>query len=237
MRGIRALWRMGIVLLFVLPVEGCRENSPLQPVPASGTTVIVWHVGDQFTYDTWRLNSSGPSSSDSPFVTIRRVVATNVNIFGQIGVTVMIDSLADTGGRTRTDTIYFYQSSDGDLWQYGLLSSLGQRYGWGVFPLQWERIAGLSEGWGNGWSTGQADSISEVVGSDNETPFYFALPVNGSRLLLTAHGIELYDDFTTFYGFWISPSPAVFIRIVEPASSTSQGLLRALRSAALKSSP
>ena len=110
-------------VLVVFGTSGCRENPPVSPPTVTPSSTLHWSVGDRMIFDTWALDSNGYSISSSKCVSVRKVINSSQVYQGREGVIVMVDSIAIPGRALRLDTAYFSQTSTGDLWEFGLLSS------------------------------------------------------------------------------------------------------------------
>ena len=221
-----------VLFLFALPgPTGCRENPPVAPPSAPPSFAFRWNVGDRMTFDTWALDSNGYSITSSKCVSSRRVIATGVQFQGRDNVDIMLDSIAIPGKPFRGDTVYFSQTSTGDLWQYGLLSSLGRRYGEGVAAPQWELIAPLS-GSTTSWTVGYADATGPVLGSITAESSYFSVVIGGVNFVYQTDRVDL-SGLTVGESFWIATVPPVFAAFVESSTPASEGLYRLLTSAQL----
>lgn len=212
-------------------VWGCRERGPVQPAP-SAADHLQWHAGDSFTFDTWSLDQDGFRLPATHSLSVRRVLQTGAAVQGFGGVTVMLDSIAIPGAHLRLDTLYFYVSTSGDLWQYGLVAALDRRYvASSSPPAQWNLIAALSLGVNGIWTAGQADTVSNVVGELFDESTYFNAVVGGSSLLFKTQRAELTGPVAFGYYLWLSVSPPLFARIVEPSSAAANGVDRLLSAA------
>ncbi len=180
--------------------------------------LLAWHPGDTFAFDTWATDQQGLSIPSSECLSVRRVLQTGVTAWGTGNVTVMLDSIALPGAPRRLDTLYFYQSPEGDLWQYGLLAAINRRYNGTSAPPAWDRLAALSLGANGVWTAGQVDTSSSITGAAYDDGNPWSATVNGTTLVFKAERIELYGPVNFGYEVWLSVAPPVFTRIVEPAS-------------------
>ena len=230
-RAVRSMASAVALAVLAGVVWGCRERGPVQPAP-SAPDRLQWHAGDSFTFDTWSLDQNGFRLPATRSLTIRRVLQTGTAVQGFGGVTVMLDSIAIPGAPLRLDTLYFYVSKSGDLWQYGLVAALNLRYAPSSSPsAQWNLIAALSLGVNGIWTAGQADTVSNVVGELFDESTYFNAVLDGSSLLFKTQRAELTGPIAFGYYLWLSVSPPLFARIVEPSSSLANGIDRLLSAA------
>ncbi len=215
--------------LIALGTPGCRENPPVSPPIVQPPTAFRWTVGDRMWFDTWALDSNGYTIPSSKCVSLRRVISTGVQFQGRVGVAIMVDSIAIAGQPFRADTAYLSQTSSGDLWQFGLLSSLGQRYGTAAVGPEWDLIAPLS-GNSTSWTAGYADTTGSVFGSITTEGTYFSVLIGGVNFVFQTQRVDLSGP-TVGYSFWIAQSPPVFAAIIEASSSSRNGIYRILTTA------
>jgi hypothetical protein len=206
---------------------GCRQDAPVQP-PAAPPAHLQWQAGDSFVFDTWSLDQSGIPIPSSRSTSIRRVLRTGVRMEGFDSVTVMLDSIAVPGAPLRRDTLFFYQSGAGDLWQYGLLASIGRKYFGSAVPSRWDLSAALSVGINGGWTAGQVDSVTDVVGVLLDEPVYAAASVNGTSIIFKTERVQLTGPPAFEFDLWLPVSLPLFARILETPSPDSDGLDRVL---------
>ena len=231
--GFLGIAAAGVLVLLLSLAGGCREGSPVQPAGPQSPVLLQWHPGDTFTFNTWAIDPNGLSLNSAPIVSVRRVLQTGVSARGAVNVTVMLDSIALPGAPRRLDTLYFYQSPEGDLWQYGLLASLNRRYNGTSAPPAWDRLAALSLGVNGIWTAGQADTSSNITGAAFDESNPWAAAINGAQVAFKAERIELYGPLNFGYTVLLSTAPPVFAQIVEPSSSIGpvNGLVRSLTAA------
>lgn len=188
-----------------------------------------WTVGDRMVYDTWALDTLGYEISSSECVSARTVILTNQQYAGRSNVTVMVDSVTIPGIPPRIDTVYLWQTSAGDLWQYGYLASLGKRYGQFTGTTEWDLIAPLS-GTSASWTVGYADTLGEIDGAMEQDPNYFAVVIGGINYVYRAERVDIYG-VNVGVSFWVATSPPVFPEFIESASPAAKGVYRTLTSA------
>ncbi|HEX9006910.1 MAG TPA: hypothetical protein VF889_06425 [Bacteroidota bacterium] len=223
----------GALVLLLCLAGGCRQDAPVQPGGPPAPALLEWHAGDTFSFLTWATDQYGLEIGSSQCVSVRCVLQTGVTAWGAGNVTVMLDSIALPGAPLRRDTLYFYQSPEGDLWQYGLLASINRRYNGASAPPAWDRLAALSLGVNGIWTAGQADTSSHITGAAFDVSSPWAAVINGASLAFKAERIELYGPLNFGYTVVLSTAPPVFAQIIEPSSSTGpvNGLVRNLTAA------
>ncbi len=217
--------------LAAVATPGCRENPPVTPPATPPSTLLSWAVGDCMWFDTWALDSNGYSIPSTKCVSTRRVIATGLQFQGRQNVVEMVDSIAIPGRPPRIDSLYFSQTSSGDLWQFGLLASLGGRYGVPGIGPGWDPIALLS-GNSSSWTVGYADTTGPVLGTITTESTYFAVIIGGVNFVFQTQRVDLSGP-TIGYSFWIASSPSVFAAIVEETSPAANGLYRVVTTARL----
>ncbi len=222
---------MALLVLAVLGASGCRENPPVSPPADVPSNALHWNVGDRMSFDTWALDSNGYSIPSSKCVSTRKVISTGQSYQGRQEVIVMVDSIAIPGQASRSDTVYFSQTATGDLWEFGLLSSLGRRYSVAAVGPEWDLIAPLS-GNSASWTVGYADTTAPVLGSITTESTYFSVVIGEVNHVFQAQRIDL-SSLTVGYSFWIASSPSVFAAIVEASTPTMNGIYRVLTTAQL----
>ncbi len=223
----------GALVFLLCLAGGCRQDAPVQLEGQQSPTLLAWHPGDTFSFLTWAIDQYGLEIGSSQCVSVRRVLQTGVTAWGVGDVTVMLDSIALPGAPPRLDTLYFYQTPEGDLWQYGLLASINRRYNGTSAPPAWDRLAALSLGVNGIWTAGQADTASNITGAASDVSSPWAAVINGASVAFKAERIELYGPLNFGYTIVLSTAPPVFAQIIEPSSSTGQvnGLVRNLTAA------
>jgi hypothetical protein len=218
---------VSLPLLFGMVWGGCRENPPLGPMQGTTPNALTWTAGEVMMFDTWSLDSLGYTLPSSKCVSSRRVISTGQTIAGRTSVVVMVDSIALPGRPFRSDTLYFSQTSNGDLWAYGYLAAIGRRYnGYSVGPA-WDLLAELSAGNSASWTAGYADTTGAVLGDMTVENRYFSATIGGVGYIIQALRIDLYSSVSGLT-FWLSTSPSLFPEIIEPSSSTFNGVYRSL---------
>ena len=227
-------WVPGVVLpfLFLLTVGSCREDRP--PVGSSSSIPFRWKpaVGDYAVYDNWQLDSYGFKISNSRFRSSRTVADTAARRFGYFPVLVFVDSLFGTmaaGGDTlvRTDTLLFYASPDGEIFQYGFLASLLRAHMGLTLTPQWDRMSAFSLGSPSSWTVGYADSARRTVvsGMISGQRDFLGVMLNGMQTAVPAYRIDMSTaDFDA--SLWLSDSPSSMLRLVyEPVGSGNGSLV------------
>ena len=180
-------------------------------------------------FDTWALDSTGNTIPSSKNVSTRSVILTGQSFQDRLNVVIMVDSIAVPGQALRLDTLYLSQTLGGDLWAYGLLSSLGARYIAGTAGPEWNMIVPLS-GNTTSWTVGFADTTETVLGSIAMESNYFSVDFGGTNFLLQTQRIDI-SNFSFSYTFWFSLTPPVFAAIYEPTAPMKNGLYRVLTAA------
>jgi hypothetical protein len=182
-------------------------------------------------YDNWDLDPYGNRISSSRSRSSRTVADTAARRFGYFPVLLFADSLfgAVAGGDTlvRTDTLLFYASPDGDIFQYGFLASLLlKELGLTLIP-QWDRMSAFSLGSPSSWTVGYADSASRTVvsGTISGERDFLGVTVNGMQTAVPAYRIDMSSaDFDV--SLWLSDSPSTLLRLVyQPAGSGNGSLM------------
>ena len=223
---------VSFLVFLSLSSNGCRENPPVTPPESSTPNALNWTAGEEMWFDTWSLDSLGYTIPATKCISTRRVIRTGQEIQGRLNVVVMVDSIAIPGRTFRSDTLMYSQTSDGDLWAYGLLSAISTRYNGYSFGPEWNLIAPLSAGTSASWTAGYADTSGALLGDMTTEGKYFSVSIGGMNYVYQALRIDLYSPASGLT-FWLSTSPPVFPEIIEPSSSTFNGVYRVLTSARL----
>ncbi len=200
------------LVFWCLAAPGCREQNG-----GTGPSVIplvrpALSPGMSFVYEHWELDRYGIRIPNSNVRRVWRVIADSAQAMGYADVTVVVDSMV---GRA-VDTLLFRFLPSGDIYQYGFLATIIERWGDRVIPPRWDQIAAFSRGLSGGWTVGWVDSAARVTarGQTAGQQLLFEVPVDGVRTLFPGFRVEISaEDVECSY--WISDAPSAFLRIRE----------------------
>jgi hypothetical protein len=117
------------------------------------------------------------------------------------------------------DTLRFRFLDNGDIEQFGYLSSLALGRDSVILAPQWDRIAALSLGTAGNWTLGpiSADSTDLVAGTVTEHQNYVTLRINGVPRIVPATTVAL--TASLFYAeVSVSQNPGSIVRMVVDAA-------------------
>ena len=219
--GRRHFWWLVTVVVGVW--GGCRNGESL----TSTTPAIPFHVqfsaGDTFTYDFWMLDGYGYPVLSSQGRRIWHVAGTGETLNGTNSVTTVIDSVI-TDTSNQADTLYFQFSSNGDVFQHGLLAGLIKRREGRDIPARWECLAAFSQGSRSSWLVGYVDSAQTlpVYGQITGDQKFFLASVNGVQTVLTVYEVDITGPNLQFT-ILLSDSPSAIAGFRDETSDTSYG--------------
>lgn len=218
-------------LLCAVPF-GCREDNQSVAPPGQPTVRFTFGRGDHALYNNWNLDEDGYSIISSRFRDSWTVIDTAGQFFGRSPVTVVLDSVF-VGTSTRPDSVasvdslFYYKSPEGDVYQRGFLSTLlKRREGIELMP-QWDLIAAFSQGVPSSWVVGYADRAVPVYASIGGSREFVTADVNGMQTVLLSYRIEIGGpDFDA--AFWLIDSPPAVFRLRDESSGAVSGMMKEL---------
>lgn len=228
----------GMFVLFFLAVlfVSCREDLPLAGANPPSRIDLHFTPGDYFSFDNWQLDYYGRRIRSSYYRNSWTVADTGVSMRGEVDVTVMIDSTFDsTGQLARLDSLFFRVDANGDLFQYGFLSSLiAERESLNLAP-QWDRIAAFSQPRDRSWIIARIDtgmgapSNQTVVGKILSTQEYIGpVGVDGELRLILCYRIEISKPNLDII-LWLSDAPTSFPQMLDGSEILPNAQLRELK--------
>lgn len=211
---------------------GCRESSFTVAPPGQTPTQFVFSPGDHAEYDNWKLDDYGYRITSSRFRSSWTVVDTAQRRFGFFPVVAIVDSefAPSTGGSdslVRVDTLIFYISPGGSIYQYGFLAALmKRREGFRLTPA-WDQLAAFAAGGSGDFVVGYADSAKTrtVYGHISGQREFVPVVVNGVQTLILAYKIEagaLNLDLT----IWVSDAPSAVLRVRDESNDVAPGTMK-----------
>ncbi len=209
---------------------GCRENtSPVVP-PGELNVRFAFNNGDYASYDNWNLDEFGYIIPNTRFRDSWIVIDTAGRRAGLSPVSVVVDSIfrgvsANPDSLVRIDTLLFYTSPEGDLYQYGFLAALLKRREGTALKPQWDRIAAFSLGLSGFWTVGPVDSADSVYATMSSATTYIAVNFNGVQTALLAYTIEMTDpdlDVT----LWLTNSPSAVVVERDESNDVALGRMK-----------
>lgn len=217
-----ARYRTARILLLAFVALACREEIPLGGSSGSSKPTFRFTPDAYYSFDNWKLDPYGMRIPSSYYRSSWTVADTGVRIRGALGVVVVIDSTFDSTGMTsRVDSLFLRVDDNGDLLQYGFLSSLiAERESLTIMP-QWDRIAVFSVPNGASWVVARLDtstglpSDQVVVGRVSPMREYVGpVSVNNEERAVLSYRIEITKPHLDFI-FWLSEAPPSFPRMID----------------------
>ena len=221
----RATRWVALLCLCMVPLA-CRQDGdalvtqePIQFTPG-------FSVGDSYRYDALLIDEYGYYVPSSRGPATQRITAVDGTLAGMTGVITVLDSTAllrDTSAVEQHFSLAL--SPGGDLCRFGFLAEMARVLGLPVPPPQWDRIAAFSQGFGSSWVVGYLDAAQQktVYGSFVGESELCVAKVNGVQNVFFCYRVDILGE-GLYYKFWVSDSPAAFLRyILEPGEGT-QGM-------------
>ncbi|MGA9116824.1 MAG: hypothetical protein WB626_08620 [Bacteroidota bacterium] len=130
------------------------------------------------------------------------------------------------------DTLLFRQDAAGDLYQWGLVAGLLERWEGVACPPGWDRLAAFSLGSYGRWTAAVVDSPAGARRVEGELAGweYITVEADGRTLTIPAWKVRLRSGDLRCT-FWIASSGVLMPRMVEFHAGAGGGLLGALRRA------
>jgi len=209
----------------VLPLA-CRQGGdpPVAPEPIQFSP--RFSLGDSYRFDALLIDEYGYYVPSSRGVATQRIVGTNGTYEGMTGVYTVLDSMAIL--RDTTAVVQYFslaQSADGDLYRFGFLKEMARILKLPAVPAQWDRVARFSQGLGNSWIVGYLDTAHQkaVYGNLGGLHELWVAKVNGVQRVFSCYRVDILGGGVNFR-FWISDSPAGFLRYTLEPGDTTEGM-------------
>jgi hypothetical protein len=138
-------------------------------------------------------------------------------------------TLVEDSSGERAATLAFRFTPDGDIYQYGYLADLVERFEGRTIAPQWDRVAAYSNGWSSSWTVGVVDSAAgeSMQGSSSLEELFFTVTVDGTPTIVAGYPIVLSSRYLESV-FWVSDDPPGLLRLREerfPALGGRPGVL------------
>ncbi len=155
-----------LILAAIVAVSGCKSNStsPNSPPPVVYPNPGSYYIVQNTITDILNKVLSVDTMKET-------VLATNVSIYGQTGVTVMLDS---GKGGWRKDTAYYIYEANGDLLSYQSLPGLPFARRWVTFPCG-------SQTW---FLWFRLDTIEKDAVNHDDTASHFFVGADGNGVVI-----------------------------------------------------
>lgn len=227
--------RFVFIVLLLIGVLSCREELP---VNGGGTSPFLFRLspGTWYSFDNWKLDSFGQRIASSYFRNSWTVADTGRVVNGRMTVTVVIDSTFDTTGVfVRSDSLLYSTDPNGDVYQWGFLSSLIAERETLLLAPQWDRIAAFSQPTGSSWVIATIDT--SIGGRANETVlgrigtssvYVGPILINGEEGTILSYRIEITKP-RMYYSFWITETPPSIARALDDSDALRNAELRELK--------